>query len=138
MDWPSLPSPALTAEPSIDELPSDFAVVSITVSDDHATMFVSRQQSGREPLVYCLPLDRQSRRDGDDAFTLEAATAELSDIIQSSDASARAARGITSREGKSDWWAARRDLDKRLGELLATIEFCWLGAFKVRLKCWQS
>lgn len=138
LTWPCI-SPSTTPPlPSVDSLPHNCAVVTITVTDDLATMFVSRQQRDREPLVFCLPLDRQSRRDGDEAFTFETATAELREIIQASDNAAQTAKTVSSREGKAAWWAERHALDKGLEELLATIEFCWLGAFKVSHSAYEA
>ena len=118
-------------------LPADWAVVSINVTDDKNTMFISRHQNGHEPLVFCLPLDRQGRREGDDdIFTFEAAQAELADIISCSDRGARTAKDVAdTQEAKLAWWNERTQLDKRMRILLETIEFCWLGAFKVSLQC---
>jgi separase len=126
--------------PDLGSLPSDWAVVSISVTDDRNTMFVSRHQKGHEPIVFCLPLDRQGRREGDDdLFTFDAAVAELADIIRSSDEGARAAKSVEGPDGKAAWWANRKALDKRMEELLSNLEFCWLGAFKVSCcttRCW--
>ena len=117
----------------VQNLPPEWAVVSITVTEDRNTIFITRHQNGQQPLVFCIPLDRQGRREGEEEqFTFSAATAELNDIIKSSDRIAHSARGIESRDDKIIWWRDRTALDKRMKELLANIEFCWLGAFKVR------
>ena len=116
----------------LDTLPPDWSVVSINVTEDRNTMFVSRHQRGHEPLVFCLPLDRQGRREGEeDLFTFDAASEELAEIIRCSDEGARSAKHVEGREGKAAWWAERKQLDKRMEELLGNMEFCWLGAFKV-------
>jgi len=116
----------------LDGLPANWAVVSISVTDDHNTMFISRHQKGHEAIVFCIPLDRQGRREGEeDLFTFDAGVAELSDIIRSSDEAARAAKTVQGQEGKAAWWAGRKALDKRMEEMLSNLEFCWLGAFKV-------
>jgi separase len=118
----------------LNALPSEWAVISINVTEDRNTMFVSRHQKGSEPLVFCLPLDRQGRREGeDDMFTYEAAMAELMEIIDTSNRMARGAKHVTTTEGRVAWWADRKALDKRMEELLTNVEFCWLGAFKVGL-----
>lgn len=125
--------------PNLDILPSEWAVVSISVTDDRNTMLVSRHQKDHDPLVFCLPLDRQGRRDGEeDLFTFDAAVTELGDIISSSDEAARAATSVQGSEGKAAWWANRKALDKRMEELLSNLEFCWLGAFKVSLPLYYS
>ncbi|EIW70220.1 hypothetical protein TREMEDRAFT_29861 [Tremella mesenterica DSM 1558] len=113
-------------------LPPEWAVISINVTDDRNTMFVTRHQKDHEPLVFCLPLDRQGRREGDDdLFTFDAAISELKSIIEASDQSARSAKDVAdTTAAKKDWWAVRQALDRRMKTLVETIEFCWLGAFK--------
>ncbi|WVQ71462.1 hypothetical protein IAR50_000999 [Cryptococcus sp. DSM 104548] len=125
-------NPLLTTESvSLDSLPSNWAIVSVNVSDDRNTLFVSRHQKDHEPIVFCLPLDRQGRREGDDEiWTFDAAVDELQTIIQASNDGARRAKTIHTAEGKAEWWAERRALDKRMEELCVNLEFVWLGAFK--------
>jgi separase len=118
----------------LSPLPVDWALVSINITEDRNTMFVSRHQRGHEPLVFCLPLDRQGRREGEeeaDLFAFDTAVNELDDIIRCSNESARSAKGVDTKEGKVAWWAERRALDKRMEELLLNLEFVWLGPFKV-------
>lgn len=158
-DWPELESPVSEPETQLEEywstlrqqyqaddflqmeydlssLPPTWAVVSITVTNDKNTMLVSRHQNGRDPLVFCIPLDRQGRREGEDEaelFTFDAGMTELQAIMDGNEASIRAIKGCTTQEDKKTWWRDRIAIDTRLGELLATIEFCWLGAFKTVL-----
>lgn len=121
--------------PMVDLLPEHWTVVNISVTDDKQTLFISRQRARCEPLIFCLPLDRQGRREmGDDEeepLTYEKAIEELQDIIRLNDETAKNAKGIQDKEGRAGWWAERGQLDLRLKELLENIEFCWLGAFKV-------
>lgn len=115
-------------------MPEEWAVVSISVSEDRKTMFVSRHQRDKQPLLFCLPLDRQARREGEDdedTYSLEMAKEELDDIIHTCRETATEARHITDPEGKAEWWDRRHALDKRLEELCANMENCWMGAFKV-------
>ncbi|OXH40985.1 separase [Cryptococcus neoformans] len=119
---------------SLEDVPANWAVITINVSDDRNTMFISRHQNGHEPIVFCLPLDRQGRREGDDdIWTFDAAIGELETIVKASNEGARRAKHITTSEGKSEWWAERRALDKRMEELCVNLEFVWLGAFKTIL-----
>nr|XP_019013302.1 uncharacterized protein I206_01368 [Kwoniella pini CBS 10737]OCF52083.1 hypothetical protein I206_01368 [Kwoniella pini CBS 10737] len=114
-------------------LPPDWAVISINVTDDRNTMFISRHQRDHQPIVFCLPLDRQGRREGEDdesLFTFDSATTELQDIINSSNDSARTAKSVVTREDKLAWWEGRFKLDAKMKELCESIEFVWLGAFK--------
>lgn len=113
-------------------LPRTWAVLSISVTEDRNTMFISRHQNGHDPLVFCLPLDRQGKREGEnDLFTFDTGMTELREIIEESDACSRSAKGLTTDEQKTQWWTTKRTLDKRLKELIDNVEYCWLGAFKV-------
>lgn len=126
----------LHADYDLSCLPENWAVVGITVTTDRSTMLVSRHQNGHEPLVFCIPLDRQGRREGDDEselFTFDAGVAEFNAIIEGSHETIRGGSKLQTMEEKQDWWNKRKELDKRLESLLATIEFCWLGAFKTVL-----
>lgn len=135
-----LQSSSISSPIDLSPLPPHWAVISISVAGDHSTIFLSRHQKDHPPIVLCLPLDRQGKREGEDnplpfAYALE----ELKDITDSSDAQARNAKYIETREGKAEWWAMRHELDKRMGELLSRMEENWLGAFKVSQwtgKCW--
>jgi separase len=123
---------ASLATSQVDQLPTNWTFISITVTEDRNTMILSRQRSHREPLVFCLPLDRQGRRDGNDEhFTFIDAIQELDSIIRDSNSTALGAKNVKGHDQKVQWWETRRALDKRLGELLSNIEFCWLGVFKV-------
>lgn len=124
---------------SLEDVPANWAVITINVSDDRNTMFISRHQNGYEPIVFCLPVDRQGRREGDDdIWTFDAAVEELETIVKASNEGARRAKHITTSEGKAEWWAERRALDKRMEELCVNLEFVWLGAFKVGIPIFYS
>jgi separase len=119
----------------LSPLPPNWAVITINVTEDRTTMFISRHQRDHQPLIFCLPLDRQGRREGDaddDLFTFDAGCAEMNDIVAQSDAGARGAKNIVELQDKIAWWDLRFALDKRMEELVANMEFVWLGAFKVR------
>jgi hypothetical protein len=124
-----------TGETLTQTLPDGWSVVTINLTDDQNTLFVSRQQVNREPIVFAIALNRQSKKeeDEDEQFTFETATNELRNIIQTSDETARNAKNIDTREGRIEWWNTRKALDKRLETLLHEIEYAWLGAFKVSL-----
>ncbi|KZT53093.1 hypothetical protein CALCODRAFT_557695 [Calocera cornea HHB12733] len=115
----------------VDMLPPNWTVISINVTEDQSTMLVARHRPQHEPLILCLPLDRQGKREGDDdQFTFQSALDELDDIIQSSNEGILAAKEVAGKDATASWWSERSELDRRLGELLETMEFCWLGAFK--------
>lgn len=118
----------------LSALQPSWAVVSLSVSDDLATLFITRHQRNVSPVVLCLPFDRQGRRDIDEvegAFGFGVARDEMEEIVRVSDETARKAKGIKTAEGKAEWWETRYALDRRLGELLGMMEGTWLGAFKV-------
>lgn len=126
----------------LSPLPHNWAVLSISVTEDHNTMFISRHQNGHDPLVFVLPLDRQNKRDPRaDLFTFDDGIQELKDIVGCSDESSRSAKTRTTSEEKTEWWAARYALDERMKVLVNNVEYCWLGAFKVypsRLFGWNQ
>lgn len=118
----------------LSHLPPHWAVISINVTEDRTTMFVSRHQANEAPLVFSLPLDRQGKREGEaeeDLFTFDVGTAQLKAIIEESNETSRSAKTVETKEGRIAWWNKRFELDKRMKELVETMEFCWLGAFKV-------
>ncbi|OCF35317.1 hypothetical protein I316_02863 [Kwoniella heveanensis BCC8398] len=118
---------------SLESLPAEWAVISINVTDDHNTMFISRHQRDCDPIVFCLPLDRQGKRegeDGDDLWTFDAGLAEFAEIIRRSDATSRNARNVFEREDKIKWWDERFACDAKMKVLCESMEFVWLGAFK--------
>lgn len=117
---------------TVERLPHNWTVVSITVSEDRRTIFVSRQRPHRQPLLFIIPLE--GRREGEEeVITFQGALEEFEEIIRLSDETTRSAEQITKtdRRQRCNWWAERTKLDTRLRELLENIEFCWLGAFKV-------
>ena len=124
----------LLASQDISSLPADWVVISINVTTDKTTMFISRHQANHEPIVFSLPLDRQGKREGEaesEQFTFESAVKQLTVIIDESNDGARNAKHIVTREGREKWWEKRHDLDRRMKELVEEMENCWLGAFKV-------
>jgi separase len=121
---------------TISLLPDHWTVVTINVTEDKNTLFISRQRASKEPLVFSVPLTGRREDDacdGDGHFTLERALEELNDIVKLSNEGTREAITVQKDkpEAKAAWWKTRIELDGRMKELLENIEFCWLGAFKV-------
>lgn len=114
-------------------LPKNWTVISITVTEDQNTMLVTRQHAAHQPLVFCLPLKGRRESEEDEHLTFEDALTELKAIISESDQGTRAAIHVRKDDpqARAAWWADRSALDKRMQKLLANIEFCWLGAYKV-------
>ncbi len=126
-------SPSNLTLSKVDNLPANWTVVHIYVTEDQNTMFVCRQRAGQQPLVFSLPLKGRRETEEDEHLTFEDATAELREIIRLSDEGTKNAINVKGqdRSARAAWWAERMALDKRLKELLDSIEFCWFGAFKV-------
>ena len=120
--------------PQTDYLPKNWTVVSINITDDKNTMFVTRQRAQREPLIFCVPLKGRRETEEDEHLTFDDALNELKQIITLSNQGTRQAVHVKNDDpqARASWWAERSVLDKRMQELLENIEFCWLGAFKVR------
>ena len=122
-------------------LPANWTIITISVTHDNGTLFISRQEGGTkptDPLIFCVPLngrrDEGNGEDDDTQLSFEHAMDELQDIVRSSDESTKAAINIKpdDEEAKSNWWKQRGQLDVRMKELMENIEYCWLGAFKVK------
>ncbi|KZV89225.1 hypothetical protein EXIGLDRAFT_771939 [Exidia glandulosa HHB12029] len=132
-------SQAWQPKEDVDELPSDWTIVSISVTEDKRAMFVSRQRPKAEPLVFCVPLERHNRHGDDDddeeRFTYHDAMQEFASIIRESNEGTARAQTVKDmdRDAKAEWWSDRAALDKRMQQLLDNIEYCWLGAFKTVL-----
>lgn len=120
-------------------LPKGWVVITITVTPDKGTLFLSRQDGGsdpREPLIFCIPLkDKKRRGAGEDKthLTFNDAVQELQDIVRANDESIKSAVNIQANDdnARSAYWKTRGRLDVRMRKLLENIEYCWLGAFKV-------
>lgn len=125
---------ALSSSPT-DSLPPNWTVVTLNLTSDENTLFLTRQRPNSEPLVFCVPL--KNRREADDEeedkLTFQDAMNELQEIIKLSDEGTRDAVKVKrdDKNARAQWWAVRTELDKRLKTFLENLEFCWLGAFKV-------
>lgn len=143
-----LPSLSSFATPATELLPSNWTVISITLTEDKNTLFITRQAAKHDPLIFCVPLHGRRDTDDDDSdgavgegrLSFDAAVRELKEIVRLSDEGTRGASAASGggREARVRWWADRAELDKRMKLLLEDIEFCWLGAFKVRNTCTGS
>ena len=121
-------------------LPANWTIISISVTHDNGTLFISRQEGGTnptDPLIFCVPLtgrrDHGSGEDDGEQLSFENAIDELGNIVHSSNESTKVAINIKPDDGeaRSNWWKQRGQLDVRMKELMENIEYCWLGAFKV-------
>lgn len=95
-------------------LPKNWTVVSISVTEDRNTMFITRQRTEQDPLIFCLPLKGRRDSEDDEHLTFDDALSELRDIIHMSDESTRQAVNVKKddKDARAAWWASRADLDK--------------------------
>ncbi|KAK0544320.1 separin protein [Tilletia horrida] len=115
-------------------LPSNWSIVSISFIPDRNSIMVTRQGGDGDQVTVHLPVDRMSKREGDDEhLSVEAAISQMSTLTASINEGVHGTKGVSGREAKLQWWEQRRSLDRELQELMTTIESCWLGAFKTLL-----
>ncbi|KAI2630901.1 peptidase family C50-domain-containing protein [Hypoxylon sp. NC1633] len=115
----------------IDIIPKSWNVVSISVGDGEHDLCITKLQPGQSPFGIRLPLQRASSRDADShVFSFQEGREELLDIIKNANRTCHSARDISEKAAKLEWWAEREELDRRLGNLMESIEHTWLGGFK--------
>ncbi|BGO99409.1 separin protein [Rhodotorula toruloides] len=124
--------PILTEQSISTLLSPAWSVLTLHLTPEHDALIISRHRHADEPIVFKLPLDRLARREGEeeDAFTFDVAMIELQDIVERNNTGAQNAKLVDGKEQRAAWWAERKELDQRLGDLLQTVEDAWLGAFK--------
>lgn len=115
----------------IDNIPQEWSVISISLSDNKHDLCISKLEAGQSPFVIRLPLERASSRDADsDVFDFQQGRAELLNIIKQANETCHTKRDFSVKGAKTAWWVERQALDVRMGELLERIEQVWLGGFK--------
>ncbi|KAG6902753.1 hypothetical protein C0995_011901 [Termitomyces sp. Mi166 len=134
--------PSALSSRQVVNLPSNWTVVHLNVTEDKGALFITRQECGsptRTPLIFCIPLkgrrdNGNSDEDEEQHLTFEDAVEELKEIVKLSDEGTKAAIHVKSddQEARAAWWKQRAALDTRLRDLLRNVEFCWLGGFKVK------
>ncbi|PON26363.1 hypothetical protein TGAM01_v204839 [Trichoderma gamsii] len=118
-------------EKYVDLIPEKWSVVSISLSDNHHDLCITKFQANQGPFVLRLPLERANSRDADsEVFNFKNGREELLELIKLANESSHSARDFTAKGERGAWWAEREALDSRLKRLLMTIEATWLGGFK--------
>ncbi|KAI0999160.1 Separin [Podosphaera aphanis] len=114
----------------IDIIPKQWTVISISLSECHHELSLTKLQAGNSPFILRLPLGRNNSIDADEkVLGYEQGRAELLEIMQLANKTAHDSRNRLEREARLLWWKEREALDKRLRELLENIEKVWLGGF---------
>lgn len=112
-------------------LADGWRALSISLSHDERALLLASHTHDTPPRVYTLPLDRQSRREGDeDTASYAHVLEELRRILAASNAGVQHAKDVHALEARKQWWTARRALDAELHTLLCVVQDAWLGAFQ--------
>jgi separase len=115
----------------IEMVPKNWSVISMSLSDNHHDLYITKFQAGHSPFVLRLPLERANSRDADAGiFNFAHGQEELLDIIKHANETCHSAKDFNVKGERTAWWEEREALDERLKELLETIEGTWLGGFK--------
>ncbi|PMB73391.1 Separin [Beauveria bassiana] len=115
----------------IEMVPKNWSVISVSLSDNHHDLCLTKFQAGHSPFILRLPLERANSRDADcEVYNFEHGKEELLDIIELANETSHSARDFSLKGERNAWWAERETLDTRLKECLTQIETTWLGGFK--------
>ncbi|PQK09047.1 hypothetical protein BB8028_0001g11180 [Beauveria bassiana] len=115
----------------IEMVPKNWSVISVSLSDNHHDLCLTKFQAGHSPFILRLPLERANSRDADcEIYNFEHGKEELLDIIELANETSHSARDFSLKGERNAWWAERETLDTRLKECLTQIETTWLGGFK--------
>lgn len=115
----------------IEMVPQNWSVISVSLSDNHHDLCLTKFQAGHSPFILRLPLERANSRDADsEVYNFEHGKEELLDIIKLANETSHSARDFSLKGERNAWWAEREALDTRLKECLTQIETTWLGGFK--------
>ncbi|KAM0349405.1 hypothetical protein ACHAPU_003814 [Fusarium lateritium] len=116
----------------IELVPHNWSVISVSLSDNHHDLCITKFRAGHSPFILRLPLERANSRDADsEIFNFEHGKEEMMEIIRlANETSQSASRDFSVKGAKAAWWSEREALDERLKDLLSTVETTWLGGFK--------
>ncbi|KAJ1023926.1 hypothetical protein NDA13_004759 [Ustilago tritici] len=124
-------------------LPRNWTVISITIRHtDNQNLVLTRQDGGggidgcsaKEAVLYSLPMNRRSQRDGteeeEEELTLKAAQEKLIELVRLSNDGIHGMKEVQSIEARRQWWSERQRINDELRDLLQAIQDTWLGGFK--------
>jgi separase len=124
------PSPAQFQQDYIDIIPESWTAVSLHLSDSQDELYISRYRAGQTPFVLRVPLTSHNHAMDDEQFGFEDGKSELLEIIELSNSTTKASCYIDSKQGRTDWWNERENLNTRMKNLLMNMEKIWLGGFR--------
>ncbi|KDN37376.1 hypothetical protein K437DRAFT_270883 [Tilletiaria anomala UBC 951] len=112
-------------------LPDHWTVISVSYDRERNSLIISRRRGDASTMVFSIPIDRQSRHEGEEhELTFDAVLGELSNIVKTSNTTVHAAKDLQGMDARKKWWTDRRALDHRMKEVLQMIEESWLGWHK--------
>ncbi|WFD26203.1 separase [Malassezia nana] len=129
--WPPPPSSS-EAVPDAASLAPGTGTLVVALSQNQRDLILARESPEYGTSVFTIPIDRQSRREGDEeAWDVHAVLHTLRELVQASNAGVQSAKDVgTALEARKAWWEERRALDAQLAQLLETVQTTWLGAFQ--------
>lgn len=115
----------------ISIIPKSWQVLSLTLSDSHEEIWVSKLRPGQSPFILRLPFNRENTSEGDvEVFNFSEGKSEMSEIVKMANTSAHNGCDMSGKGAKTAWWDNRASLDTRLKDLLTNIESIWFGGFR--------
>lgn len=128
--WP--PPPSAEAVPDAGSLAPGTGTLVVALSQNQRDLILARESPEYGTSVFTVPIDRQSRREGEEeAWDVHAVLNTLRELVQASNAGVQSAKDVgTALEARKAWWEERRALDAQLAQLLETVQTTWLGAFQ--------
>jgi len=126
--WP----PPVAAAPDAASLAPGTGTLVVALAPNQRDLILARESPAYGTSVFTVPIDRQSRREGDDeAWDVEAVLHTLRELVQASNAGVQGAKDVGAElDARKAWWGERRALDTQLAQLLETVQSTWLGAFQ--------
>ena len=118
-------------EDYIDIVPKSWTILSMTLSESHEEIWVSKIRAEESPFILRLPFNRENTLEGDEeSFTFKEGSSEMLDIVKLANTSAHSAGDLSRKGAKTEWWETRAHLDTRLKDLLTNIDNIWFGGFR--------
>ncbi|WFD18821.1 separase [Malassezia caprae] len=129
--WCRWPPPVASACDSASLAPGTGTLV-VALAPNQRDLVLARESPAYGTSVFTVPIDRQSRREGDDeAWDVEAVLHTLRELVRASNAGVQGAKDVGAElDARKAWWGERRALDTQLAELLETVQSTWLGVFQ--------
>ena len=101
------------------QLPADWTVVSVSFAETEQQLVVTRLVPGQPATLVAIP-----------AHSVEETLAEMQAIIDGNTQTVKSHVPADDENAKASWWTGRYELEKRLHQLLRTVQSRWLGPWQ--------